>query len=241
MKAGKKGGKKNNSGKNGRRRGKDTREKILSVATRLFARKGFAGTSMDEIADEVGIKKASLYHHFSSKHEIYDELVKRVLSEIMQMFKKSFYSDDIIDDARNFMKEVSFFVAKNDDYLKILVREVLDENIPIRELSVKYLPDLLSAGAEILEKGKKKGVFRRNIDPIHLSITITGSVLAFFLFEPLIQPFLRKNVRNPNTIMERVKHISDVILYGIVEDGVRRQDIEEKSRKGGRQRKKEVS
>ncbi len=204
------------------RRGKDTREKILIVATRLFARKGFAGTSMDEIADEVGIKKASLYHHFASKHEIYDELIKRVLSEIMQMFRKSFYSDDIIEDAKNFMKEITFFVAKNDDYLKILVREVLDENVPIRQLANKYLPDLLFVGAEILEEGKKKGIFKKGVDPIHLSITITGAILSYFLFEPLIQPFLKKKLRSANALSERVNHVSDVILYGIVDKGDKR-------------------
>lgn len=52
-----------------------TRERILREASRLFARKGFHGTSTREIADAVGVRQPSLFHHFSSKREIMAELI----------------------------------------------------------------------------------------------------------------------------------------------------------------------
>jgi AcrR family transcriptional regulator len=48
----------------------DTRNRILSVALRLFATQGFANTSLREIADELGVTKAALYFHFKTKEEI---------------------------------------------------------------------------------------------------------------------------------------------------------------------------
>jgi AcrR family transcriptional regulator len=51
-----------------------TRERILEVALDLFIRKGYAATSMREIAEPLGISKAALYYHFPSKGHIMLEL-----------------------------------------------------------------------------------------------------------------------------------------------------------------------
>ncbi|MFZ8802554.1 MAG: TetR/AcrR family transcriptional regulator [Candidatus Calescibacterium sp.] len=198
-----------------RKRGKKTREKILKVATKLFAKYGFAGTSMDEIAERVGIRKASLYHHFSSKQEIYEELIKRVFAEIIKIFQVSFSSGDILKDAENFISKIMNFILQNEDYVKILLRELLDENLPVKQFALEYVPKILSFGSEILERGRKEGIFKENVDPIQLSITLTGAIIIYFVLRPVIEPFI-KSPFSKKAIAERVKHISDVILYGIL-------------------------
>lgn len=64
---------------------KSTKEKIFESAIDLFAKKGFDGTSMREIAEAVGIKKASLYSHYKSKNEIMDNIFKYFKKELMKM------------------------------------------------------------------------------------------------------------------------------------------------------------
>jgi AcrR family transcriptional regulator len=53
-----------------------TRDRVRQEAARLFARRGYGGTSMSEIADRVGVRKASLYSHFDSKADLMLELVE---------------------------------------------------------------------------------------------------------------------------------------------------------------------
>ena len=59
----------------------NTKQEILDVALELFSRQGYEATSISSIADAVGIRKASLYSHFSSKQVILDEIVKIVLEK----------------------------------------------------------------------------------------------------------------------------------------------------------------
>src|SRR4030095_2130327 len=58
------------------------RDKILDCAEALFARRGFAGTGLAEVAETVGLGKSSLFHHFPSKAELYAAVVARILARI---------------------------------------------------------------------------------------------------------------------------------------------------------------
>ena len=55
-----------------------TKERILRIALELFAQNGYLGTSMNDIAGQLGFTKAALYKHYSSKEEILDKIVERM-------------------------------------------------------------------------------------------------------------------------------------------------------------------
>ncbi len=56
----------------------DIKECILETALELFARSGYLGTSMSDIANRLGITKGALYKHYTSKQEILDSIVERM-------------------------------------------------------------------------------------------------------------------------------------------------------------------
>ena len=64
----------------------ERREQILDVAVQVFARQGFHGTSMNEVAEAAGVTKPVLYQHFDSKQDLYlaliDEIGKRMITSI---------------------------------------------------------------------------------------------------------------------------------------------------------------
>jgi AcrR family transcriptional regulator len=60
----------------------DTRQRILNIATELFREQGYAGTSIRDIADGLGMTKAALYYHFTCKDDVLDALVAPTIRAI---------------------------------------------------------------------------------------------------------------------------------------------------------------
>lgn len=65
---------------------RDTKERIIAEALRLFSQKGYAATSVHAIAKAVGVKTASLYNHFMNKQEIFDTIVARMAEKFSIAF-----------------------------------------------------------------------------------------------------------------------------------------------------------
>ena len=68
-----------------RRPGHTAREEILDAAAELFTTIGYAGTSTRRIADAVGMRQASLYHHFATKDDILDALLAGTIDEPLRL------------------------------------------------------------------------------------------------------------------------------------------------------------
>jgi|GEM_PF-265505 len=68
-----------------RRPGTTAREQILDAAAELFTNHGYASTSTRRIADEVGVRQASLYHHFATKDDILDALLAGTVDEALRL------------------------------------------------------------------------------------------------------------------------------------------------------------
>jgi len=67
----------------------NTRERLLSAALRLFAQHSFAGTSLQMIADHLGVTKAAIYHHFKTRDEILTAVLQPALQELRELIAKA--------------------------------------------------------------------------------------------------------------------------------------------------------
>lgn len=65
----------------------DRRDQILAIAARLIATRGYSATTVRDIADEAGILSGSLYHHFSSKEAILEEILRSFMDDLLARFE----------------------------------------------------------------------------------------------------------------------------------------------------------
>ena len=62
----------------------NARDRILDDASALFAKEGYDGTSLGELAEAIGVTKAAIYHYFPNKKEIYEAIIVRTLDGLLR-------------------------------------------------------------------------------------------------------------------------------------------------------------
>jgi len=157
-----------------------TREKILKAATKLFARKGFDGARVDEIAQKAGVNKALIYYYFKSKEEILEEIMKEFLEESLRRKKKMMERRVQIDKKeliRLSIERIFDLYKGNEDVLRIIITEELKS-----EKKQWPLFQVLDMGlAEGLEIARDAGLSIEDKDKIVLAAFYFGFVpIAFF-------------------------------------------------------------
>ena len=183
------------------------REEIVRIAADQFARKGFAATTVREIADEAGILSGSLYHHFASKEAIAEEILAGYYDGMADAFRH------IADEADNPLEALA-------ELTRTAYRGISDT--PAAVALIQNSPELLrlpgfthiGAQAEelkeiwlgVIRKGIKTGYFRPAIDA---RLTYTFIRDAMWVTGRWWRPDGRY------TIEQVANHFVDTMFFGI--------------------------
>lgn len=120
----------------------DTRERLLDQAEPLFAERGFYGVSIAAIANELGLTKQALLHHFGSKEKLYGEVLKRISIRFEEMDATPVPSDPA-DRLTQFLLSLHTQDGINTDATRILMRELLDNKRRADTAGAWYLKPFL--------------------------------------------------------------------------------------------------
>ncbi len=117
---------------------KSTKDRILVEAEKLFAAKGFAGTGIEEIARNAGIRKSVIYYHFKNKEQVLQTMLDSFVSRAVA-FKKSFferYAANFMEKLDVVMGEMIDFMEQNRRIVTILLMESIKnpQQAPLLEL-----------------------------------------------------------------------------------------------------------
>lgn len=97
---------------------------ILRVSTELFNKRGFFATSMQDISDEVGIRKASLYYYVESKEQLLFEILKDLHHGGVALAEGvNFGTSDPLGELRSFLVQLAIYTGKHADRLAIYARD----------------------------------------------------------------------------------------------------------------------
>lgn len=159
----------------------ETRNNILTVAAREFADKGLDGARVDEIAEKTASSKRMIYYYFGGKDELYRAVLERAYAHIRDEEAEARFESMPADEALSAQIEHTFdYHADHPDF----VRLVMNENIHRAE-HIAHIPDLkernrsvIASLQAILDKGIAAGMFRADIDPVDLHMSI--SALCFY-------------------------------------------------------------
>ena len=165
----------------------DKRRQILDAAIRVFARQGFHATRVSDIADEAGVAYGLVYHYFSSKDEVLNELFIERWSLLLAAIEEA---DKTALSAREKLGAVATFIfdsyRHDPELMKVIIVEVTRA---ANSFGRTHLPEIRRAYdsiAKIVADGQEAGAFRRDIDPTFASMSFYGAIeqlLSGWIFE----------------------------------------------------------
>lgn len=148
------------------------RTAVLDSALELFARHGFADTSLREISRQSGVSHPLILHHFGSKEELYSSVKRRVVEGYAQRFPAAARAINRPINLRAEMKRVLTYVGENELALKLCARTRVDGDYQVWPGE----PDLFDLIRQRIEVAQRKQLIRDDLDAQQLCIMILGIV-----------------------------------------------------------------
>jgi len=189
-----------------------TKKDILEKAIPLFAKSGFSGVSMRQIAKEIGMNAASLYHHFPDKQTLYVAAVQQafatrefILSEILSM------DIPVREKLHLFIKRICDFMQEDPDFSTLIHREILDgdgDETRLRLLAGHVFQKFFSAVISLAEE------LAPDKDPHLMAISIFGMVAYHYQTTP-IRIFLPGGKPEHNDSEVVANHMTELLFQGL--------------------------
>lgn len=194
-------------------RGQQTRGRILDVALSLFAARGYAGTSIHDLAGAAKVAKPALYHHFGSKDGLFRALMEQAEEEAFSVLSKAAERSLPTSDRMLELCVAAFWLATHHGEV---IRLALGHSLlakgamPARILCPQKARRRRDIVRKLMDQGLADGTFRRELDAEQLTLAFVG----------LLQAHIMVRLANPRHSLNRrvAEGLVDLFLHGVGAD-----------------------
>lgn len=192
------------------------RTQILDAAAHVFARKGFEGATVTEIAQVAGLSEGSLYNYFRSKEELLIHIPQQLVHPVFLPLERLPVPEDLPEIEQLLIDTLSAVVDRmraHARFLKVFLSALPYLSASAREEYMKLFPP---RGAGLLERflreGMRRGLFRRDLNAIIAARTLPGMLMFYLLMQEVLLGRPLTQYGYDEIIPEAVR----VFLYGVV-------------------------
>ena len=183
---------------------------IQEAAMKVIGRKGVAAASMQEIADEAGISKGTIYTYFQNQQELLERTAEFIFAELKDRVVASFEAPTPFPEQLRTMLRVQFeFFHQHKDFLRAFGAMSAGDEKCARLTKPVYQAYVQRMGKFLVEAMKKNEI--RTVDSQRLALFLTEGISAVM--------FLRNEGKNQLSIEEEVDWLAAIILDGISRKG----------------------
>jgi AcrR family transcriptional regulator len=165
----------------------DKRRQILDAAVRVFARQGFHSTRVSDIADEAGVAYGLVYHYFTSKDQVLNELFSERWSLLLAAIEEADRGDGT---PREKLAHAAGFIIDSyrhdPELMKVIIVEVTRAANSFGRTHLAEIRRAYDGIAKIVADGQSQGAFRPDVDPNFASMSFYGAIeqlLSGWIFE----------------------------------------------------------
>ncbi|HEV7731863.1 MAG TPA: TetR/AcrR family transcriptional regulator [Candidatus Binatia bacterium] len=157
-------------------RGEETRRAILRAAEEVFAERGYAGARMEDVAERVGIRRASVVHHFSDKQRLYVALLDDLFGGLLEGYRAALSGPDPLTE--RLLRCIDVWVERVESrpgLLRISLWEMAraspSEAVPM----TSRVQPIVSLLVDTIREGQAQGLCRNDVEPVGLVMSVAGT------------------------------------------------------------------
>jgi AcrR family transcriptional regulator len=167
---------------------RDTRAAIVSAARHVFARHGFDGTSMRQIAEKARVNQAMIYYYFKDKVDVYRSVLSDSFAELRKIWDNEVFVSDAPTTAklRAYIEGFIRFQNANEDLRRIFLHDFTVFGTHVKWTVDRYFADSYGRLFTILKDGMRRGELKK-VDPPLAITSLIGMISHSFMFRPLAE------------------------------------------------------
>lgn len=194
-----------------------TRGRLLAIATRAFAERGFDGARVDEIAEKAGINKRMIYAYFGDKDGLYREVLAGYFAKVIELSRAGEAASESPREQAAFIVRRYFeFLAEHPRLVRLLAWESLSQDARARKVLVESAAAGLEALRAVVRRGVAAGEFRADLDERKTVSSVNLLVLGFFQQQPILEEVWGQDLSQPRARQAALAHILDLVFHGVV-------------------------
>ena len=182
-----------------------SKAEILAKTIPLFAERGYDGVSMRQIARAVGVKAASLYHHFPDKQTLYIEALSQEFSKHADFMSESFALQTSPEQRlRHLIEKMCILVHNDENFRRLLQREVLDGDEKRLQLLADYV-----FGDFFRDMNELCFALTPGRDPHLMTVSILSLIIYHFQITPIrsFMPGFKTSHNDPEVLASHIFHL----------------------------------
>ncbi|MBO9515919.1 MAG: TetR family transcriptional regulator [Variovorax sp.] len=188
---------------------------ILASARDEFAQRGLAGARMDSIAERAGLNKRLIYYYFGSKDDLFLAVLERTYTDIRQAEQRLHLEDvEPVEAIRQLVSFTWHYYLEHPEFITLLNSENLHRAAHLKrsERIQEMNSPLIKLLDDVLDRGRRGGLFRDGIDPVQLYISIASLCYFYLSNNDTLSAIFGRNLRAPKAMAQRLSHMTDLVL-----------------------------
>ena len=196
------------------------RERILDAAEDLFARRGYAGVGMSEIAEAVGLGKSSLFHHFRTKAQLHTATVDRILRQVDGELTRSLaQGGSAVERLDRWVDALIDLLASTPSHARLLLRSLFEDeelagDIAERREADEAIRRIVQQVSNVLREGMSQGELRAaNIQ--HTLQSLIGIVVYHFASGDFGDEIVGRSIFDRHEVERRKHEVRSFLHHGL--------------------------
>ena len=192
-----------------------TRRNIVEIATAEFADKGFSGARVDDIASRTKTSKRMIYYYFGGKEGLYIAVLEAAYRSIRSIETALDLGHQQPEQALRALIGFTFdYQNAHPEFVRLVMNEnILNGAYLARSKEIQRLnATVIDALRDLITRGQREGVFRRDVDPVDLHMSI--SALCFFNVanRATFSTIFKRDMASPRALTARRAQVIETIL-----------------------------